>query len=81
MGEDGYEQAKPHYEEMLGLANIVMMNEKMRCSFWMKTEEMERDMQLLDLIPKVAETYHIATIAGTHRSINSDNTFASRVYM
>ena len=27
-GEDGYEQAKPHYEEMLGLADIVMMNEK-----------------------------------------------------
>ena len=27
-GEDGYEQAKPHCEEMLGLADIVMMNEK-----------------------------------------------------
>ena len=32
-GEDGYEQAKPHYEEMLALADIVMMNEKMRCLF------------------------------------------------
>ena len=32
-GKDGYEQAKPHYEEMLGLADIVMMNEKMQCLF------------------------------------------------
>ena len=43
----------------------------------MKTEETEREAQLVDLIPKVAETYSIATIAGTHRSINSDNTLAS----
>ena len=27
-GEDGYTRAKPHYEEMLELADIVMMNEK-----------------------------------------------------
>ena len=47
----------------------------------MKTEETEREAQLMDLIPKVAETYSIATIAGTHRSINSDNTHASRIYM
>ena len=42
-GEDGYEQAKPHYEEMLALADIVMMNEKdAMFVLGMKTEETER---------------------------------------
>ncbi len=81
-GEDGYEQAKPHYEEMLGLADIVMMNEKdAMFVLGIKTEETEREAQLVDLIPKVAETYHIATIAGTHRSINSDNTHSLRGFI
>ena len=47
----------------------------------MKTEETEREAQLVNLIPKVAETYHIATIAGTHRSINSDNTRFAGLYV
>ena len=81
-GEDGYEQAKPHYEEMLGLADIVMMNEKdAMFVLGIKTEETEREAQLVDLIPKVAETYSIATIAGTHRSINSDNTHSLRGFI
>lgn len=47
-GEDGYEQAKPHYEEMLGLADIVMMNEKdAMFVLGMKTEETEREAQLI----------------------------------
>ncbi len=43
-----------------------MMNEKdAMFVLGMKTEETEREAQLVNLIPKVAETYHIATIAGT----------------
>ncbi|KEK23024.1 sugar kinase [Bacillus gaemokensis] len=81
-GEGGYEQAKPHYEEMLYLADIVMMNEKdAMFILGMKTDEIERKEQLTDLIPKVAKRYHISTIAGTHRAINSDNTHSLCGYM
>ena len=67
---------------MLGLADIVMMNEKdAMFVLGMKTEETEREAQLVDLIPKVAEIYNIATIAGTHRSINSDNTHSLRGFI
>ena len=67
---------------MLGLADIVMMNEKdAMFVLGMKTEETEREAQLMDLIPKVAEMYSIATIAGTHRSINSDNTHSLRGFI
>nr|MBR9646699.1 hypothetical protein [Streptococcus sp. 11-4097] len=78
-GEHRYEQAKSHYEEKLALADNVKKNEKDAMNVHgMKTEETEREAQLIDLIPKVAETYHIATIAGTHRSINSDYTHSLR---
>jgi 2-dehydro-3-deoxygluconokinase len=74
-GEDGYEKAKPHYEEMLNLADIVMMNEKdAMFTLGMKTEKEERHEQLKDLLPAVAKKYSISAIAGTHRSINGDNT-------
>ncbi|MFD2924016.1 sugar kinase [Halobacillus naozhouensis] len=74
-GQDGYEKAKPHYEDMLHLADIVMMNEQdARFVLGMGTEKQERKDQLMDLIPAVAETYSIPVIAGTHRSINEDNT-------
>ncbi|OAH59551.1 2-dehydro-3-deoxygluconokinase [Domibacillus aminovorans] len=74
-GEGGYEKAKSHYEEMLHLADIVMMNEKDAIFvLGMETEKEKRQEQLMDLIPTVAETYNISVIAGTHRSINGDNT-------
>ncbi|UFU01428.1 sugar kinase [Radiobacillus kanasensis] len=74
-GVDGHQKAKEHYEEMLYLADIVMMNEKdAQYTLGMVSEEKERKGQLLDLIPKVAETYNISIIAGTHRSINTDDT-------
>ncbi len=74
-GRDGYEKAKPYYEEMLHLADIVMMNEKDALFVLdMKTEKDKRQEQLLDLIPVVAEKYRISVISGTHRSINEDNT-------
>ena len=74
-GEDGYEKAKPHYEDMLHLADIVMMNEKdAMFVLGMKTEKEERQEQLMELIPAVAKTYNISAIAGTHRSINGNNT-------
>ncbi|TXK83920.1 sugar kinase [Paenibacillus sp. N3.4] len=74
-GEGGYVKAKPHYEEMLGLADMVMMNEKdAMLILGMETDKEERQDQLMELIPVVAQKYQISVIAGTHRSINGDNT-------
>lgn len=81
-GEDGYEKAKPHYEEMLHLADIVMMNEKdAMFVLGMKTEKEERTEQLMELIPAVAKKYNISAIAGTHRSINGDNTHSLKGFI
>ncbi|WP_085524447.1 sugar kinase [Tuberibacillus sp. Marseille-P3662] len=81
-GEDGYEKAKPHYEDMLHLADIVMMNEKdAKFVLGMKTDKAEQAEQLKDLIPNVASNYNISVIAGTHRSINNDNTHSLRGFM
>lgn len=73
-GEDGYAQAKPHYEDMLQLADIVMMNEKdALLTLGMSTEKELREEQLVELIPIISQQYDIHAIAGTHRSINHDN--------
>lgn len=81
-GADGYAIATPHYEEMLGLADIVMMNEKDALfTLGMETQEVEQLAQLQELIPKVAEKYGIAVVAGTHRLVNRDNTHSLRGYM
>jgi 2-dehydro-3-deoxygluconokinase len=81
-GEYGYEKAKPHYEEMLYLADIVMMNEKDAMLILdMKTEKRIRQDQLTDLIPTVARKYKISVIAGTHRTINGDNTHSLLGFM
>lgn len=80
--EGGYSEAKPHYEDMLDLADIVMMNEKDALYILgMETAETSREEQLKDLIPKVAKHFDIQTIAGTHRGINSDNTHSLQGYM
>ncbi|WP_438348783.1 sugar kinase [Paenibacillus sp. FA6] len=81
-GTDGYTMAKPHYEKMLHLSDIVMMNEKdAMFTLGMATEESERLGQLMQLIPQVAEKYDIAVIAGTHRKINGDNTHSLKGFM
>ncbi|MGM0901258.1 MAG: sugar kinase [Bacillota bacterium] len=81
-GEDKYETAKPHYEEMLHLADIVMMNEKdAMFVLGMETDKDERREQLMELIPEVAKKYRISVIAGTHRSINGDNTHSLQGFM
>ncbi|HIW34124.1 MAG TPA: sugar kinase [Candidatus Paenibacillus intestinavium] len=81
-GEGGYAKAKPHYEEMLQLADIVMMNE-MDAIFvlGMNTTKETRLEQLEELIPAVAERYAIKLIAGTHRWINTDNTHSLLGFM
>jgi 2-dehydro-3-deoxygluconokinase len=80
--DGGYTQAKPHYEDMLTLADIVLMNEKdAMFILGMKTDKTLKEEQLKDLIPKVAKKFDIQTIAGTHRAINSDNTHSLRGYM
>jgi 2-dehydro-3-deoxygluconokinase len=80
--DGGYAQAKPHYEEMLSLADIVMMNEKdAMFVLGMKTDKTSKEEQLKDLIPKVGKSFDIQTIAGTHRAINSNNTHSLRGYI
>ncbi|GGE80986.1 sugar kinase [Priestia taiwanensis] len=65
---DSYEQAKALYEEMLELADICLMTEKDAIHILgMETAEIEREKQLEDLLPQVAATYNIHTIAGTMR--------------
>lgn len=72
---DGYESARPHYEDMLHLSDIVMMNEKDALfTLGMETVANNRREQLIDLIPRVAETYDIQIVAGTHRTIHENNT-------
>lgn len=81
-GENGYIKAKPHYEEMLELADIVMMNEKdVIFTLGMNSTKEQREDQLEELIPVVAKQYGIRTIAGTHRSIHSDNSHSLRGFL
>ncbi|MFC5405292.1 sugar kinase [Cohnella soli] len=81
-GEDGYAKAKPFYEEMLALADTTMMNEKdAMLILGMPTDRTERHEQLIDLIPQVADRYGISSIAGTHRTINADNTQTLQGYL
>ncbi|AVR00239.1 2-dehydro-3-deoxygluconokinase [Oceanobacillus iheyensis] len=78
----GYAQAKRHYEDLLSLADIVMMNEQDAMFILeMETDKTSREAQLKDLIPKVAKMFDIQTIAGTHRAINGDNTHSLRGYI
>lgn len=81
-GEDGHHQAKTHYEDMLYLANIVMMNEKdARLTLNLNTDKTKREEQLKDLIPTVVQKYNIATVAGTHRTVNENNTHSLRGFI
>ncbi|MFC7682119.1 sugar kinase [Paenibacillus sp. GCM10028914] len=81
-GEEGYTKAKPHYEDMLKLADIVIMNEKDALfTLGLETEKIEREDQLIDLIPVVAKRYHIQVIAGTHRAVNHNNTHTLRGFL
>ncbi|MCL6458052.1 MAG: sugar kinase [Gorillibacterium sp.] len=81
-GENGYAKARSHYEEMLQLADIVMMNEKDPLFILgMRTEESDRVAQLKQLIPQVVQQYGIRIAAGTHRQINADNTHSLTGYL
>lgn len=81
-GADGYAAAKPHYEEMLELADIVMMNEKDAIHvLGYRTEQTDRSGQLMELIPQVAARYGVAASAGTHRAVNGDNTHSLTGYL
>lgn len=81
-GEDGHVKAKPHYEEMLGLSDIVMMNEQDALhTLGMSTTKEQREDQLEELLPQVAERYQISVIAGTHRSIHSSNEHSLRGFL
>ncbi|MFB9274803.1 sugar kinase [Cohnella cellulosilytica] len=81
-GEDGYGRAKPYYEQMLKLADIVMLNEKDALHILgMPARRTTREEQLEELVPEVASRYGISAAAGTHRSVNGDNTHGLRGYL
>ncbi|XID91313.1 sugar kinase [Paenibacillaceae bacterium WGS1546] len=81
-GAGGYAAAKPHYERMLKLADIVMMNElDAERTLGLPSDGATREDRLKELIPKVAEAYGISVAAGTHRSVNPDNTHSLRGYL
>lgn len=66
-------KAKEYYEEMLHLADIVMMNERDAVSLLGYTSgSVDRMEQLQELIPLIAKDYSIRLIAGTQRTIDQD---------
>lgn len=82
-GEGGYAKAREPYEEMLRLADIVLMNERDAMHvLGLPTDKNSRREQLEELIPLVAERYDISVIAGTHRTIesNGDHTLYGYIY-
>lgn len=81
-GTDGYVKARPHYEELLGLADLVLMNEKdAKCILGIGTGEYDRITQMKQAIPEVAKRFGIGTVAGTQREINADHTHALTGYI
>lgn len=81
-GEDGYAKARPHYAEMLALADIVLMNERDAIHLLeLRTDKTDRAEQLRELIPEAARRYGIAVAAGTHRAVNGDNTHSLQGYL
>lgn len=81
-GDQGYVTAKPHYEEMLHLSDIVLMNERDALHILgLNTDKVQREEQLIELIPVVAERYGVRTLAGTHRTIYSDNRHCLQGYL
>lgn len=81
-GDDGYAKARPHYEDMLSLSDIVMMNEKDAMhTLGLSTSKQRREDQLEELLPQVAEQYQISAITGTHRTIHSSNEHSLRGFL
>lgn len=81
-GEEGYAKARPHYEELLTLADLVLMNEK-DALYILGTAaaDYDRITQLKQAVHAVAERFGIAAAAGTHREINADNTHSLTGYL
>ncbi|WP_130858751.1 sugar kinase [Gracilibacillus phocaeensis] len=81
-GENGYQTARPHYQELLELADIVMMNEKDALfTLGYTSSHTSRENQLEELIPQIAEKYQIPIIAGTHRDVHEDETNSIRGFL
>lgn len=81
-GAGGYEKAKPYYEEMLSLADVVLMNEKDAIHILgMPATAATRKEQAINLLPEVARHYDVGLIAGTHRSIHPDNTHSLEAFL
>jgi 2-dehydro-3-deoxygluconokinase len=81
-GDAGYSLARPHYSDMLRLADIVFMNEKDAVHLLgMKTDRENWRDQVSELIPAVTREYGISVIAGTHRTINEDLTHSLQGFM
>lgn len=72
--EEDKKQARTHYEDMLHLADIVMMNERDAISLLgYKSSSADRIEQIKELIPQIAKDYGIRVISGTQRTIEADS--------
>jgi len=81
-GDEGYGKAKPLYERMLKLADFVMMNERDATHILgLSSDKPTRQEQLIELVPAVADRFGISVAAGTHRSVNADNTHSLQGYL
>ncbi|GAE32851.1 sugar kinase [Halalkalibacter hemicellulosilyticus] len=81
-GDNGHEKARPYYEQLLHLADIVIMNEKDAIhTLKMETTKMELDDQIKELMTIVAEKYQISVIAGTNRKIESHDKHTLRGFI
>lgn len=80
--EEERKHAKSYYEEMLCLADIVMMNERDAISLLGYQSSFEgRTEQLQELIPMIASKYAIKMIAGTQREVGPDHHHMITGYM
>lgn len=81
-GTDGYTKARPHYEELLELADIALINEKdARYILGIGAGDYDRITQLKQVIPEVVERFGVRTAAGTQREINADHTHSLTGYI
>ncbi|ANS73243.1 2-dehydro-3-deoxygluconokinase [Paenibacillus yonginensis] len=80
----GYAFARPHYEAMLQLADVVFMNEQDALHVLGMTSasgKEQRQELLEELIPAAAERYGLRTVAGTHRNLLEDGRHSLRGYI
>ncbi|UOQ46723.1 sugar kinase [Gracilibacillus caseinilyticus] len=76
------QKARIYYEQLLPLADIVIMNEQdAKSTLGYSSPYQTREEQLEDLIPKVAHHFSIPQIAGTLRTVHQYRTHSIKGYL